>query len=139
MISATEAVRRGLILHPSGFYIDVERFKALPNANPDQKIAPRTGEMVLARSAISGWFVGWIDMDTGNNQLACAKSTKEPVFKAVRSEVMTDGSNCLTWYGWGFTNDNLKVRSDIIPSTVLISPARLALEQHRQHLDGILK
>ena len=136
MVSAAEAARRGLIPHSSGLYIDLERFKALPDASQFQKIAPATGVVIVANNPIKGWFIGWVT-DHVSNTLCMGMSTFNPAFKEV-FESGSPGANCLSWMACGFTDTDLPMKSDIIPMEAMVSPARLALERYRQRLDGVL-
>ena len=136
MVSAAEAARRGLIPHPSGLYIDLERFKALPDANEWIKIAPVVGVVIVANNPNKGWFIGWAT-DHVSNTMCMGMSTFNPAFKST-FESGSPGANCLSWMGCGFTNTRSPVTSDIIPMEAMVSPARLALERYRQRLDGLL-
>ena len=136
MISKAEAAKRGLIKHPSGFYIDKARFDALPGTDEWHKIRPARGEISIAESNKIGWFVGFAT-DTVSNTLSSVASSNHHYSCACESSLT--GRIYLNGTAVGFIDSAHPLKSDIIPLSVLVSPARLALERQRQRLDSILK
>lgn len=116
-----------LVKHPSGFFIDLVVLNALPNADEYHKKCPSVGDPVIFKKD-GLWYQGWCSHESGNSLIEGCNT------KSFCPATIFSYGFCV-----GFDGVGIKImNSTTIPIVALKSPARLALEQYRRRLDGLL-